>query len=352
MTEFQPSRREVLQTAATLGIAAMLLVDGCSSGSVLSQPPATAYLRTDLPAQAYDRIGNRLDASLKRIGHIPLAFADFDQFTANIRTPSLHPELRQLIGSTSLKTDLAISIGGSAIQNEPWKSGIENPKRFSLSAEAVRKHIEDVLQRPTHMDIDCEEIVPAIQLARLVHTVRDTLPADRQLTLAVPAAGEVVQNFNPRLLRDAPQLYRVMAYDWYGPWSTKTGPVASGPWDRAAIAQWVHMVGNERRVSVGYPAYGYVYGHTSGPGDAFDPNQVRTIPYADIPRGTAIHDDTTNQTSEAIISGNWASFLSPNVIGRIVTDLANDYPHLNGSFFWDMDGLTPAHLDAVGARVA
>jgi spore germination protein YaaH len=347
----QLTRRNML-TLLALGAGAAL--SASASACTSSQPPEptapriTAYLPTWLPEAHYLTTQNALNSTNDTIDRIHLAFAIFNQEDAVVSPPPLPPGLIQLAQNLPATTDLSLSIGGATARETAWQAAWVSHQRFAKSIDNTRLALEDIFQRPIHIDINCEAAMPGNTLTDIVHAVRDSLGKDRQLSMAVaadPAPGAF--NMQPGQLGDVVQTFRIMTYDKHGPWSKTAGHIATGPWVLSAIDAWVQRAGSAARIEVGYPAYGYIYPGARQAGDAFSNHATEgnTILFKDIP-SDSVRNNLEGLTSEAIVDNNWTSCLSPQIIAYIAAEIRHRHPRLGGSFFWSMDGLTPAHISA------
>ncbi len=261
-------------------------------------------------------------------------------------------ELIQPLLTTAESIGLSIGgWGGSDEEHEQilkhWQAALDNPDQFATSVTEAA----DALGAET-LDFDMEYPTSEqrVALLGLMRAVRERNP-DRTITLAVPAFPEADNGYalNEDELPSVVDQFNVMAYDYNGSWSDAAGHHADGRTTIDAVSTWVETVGDESKVSPGFPIYGYVFEGAEAPGDSF--TNVQTLPSTEIlARGHTVDDDQEALASSAQIDGGWATFLSPAMVTKIDAELRQQFPELGDAFFWEASGTSREYLAAVGAE--
>lgn len=128
----------------------------------------------------------------------------------------------------------------------------------------------------------------------LLATIRNYLPQDEYvLTAGLPASEGILQYVDLRQVAEYLDLLNLMTYDFYGPWTKRSGHHAqlycsstSEP-SAATIVQYVMSRGfPAKRILLGIPTYGRSFLHASGPGQKFrgDGGNDGTFEYRELPR--------------------------------------------------------------------
>ena len=227
-----------------------------------------------------------------------------------------------------------------------WSAGLNKPQAFaqSITDTANSLHAETI-------DLDFEQptLDQKLPLLGLVRTLRAMNP-NRKITMAVPAFDRDAYALGKGELPAVVDRFNVMTYDYYGPWSEQAGPVADGKTTLRAIDEWVAVVGDERKISPGFPTYGYVFGGSKRAGEVRTPSTgtVESIPYTDIvARASNIQDDPNALTSTASLKGSYVSFLSPHMVDLTYRAIVTKYPLIGDAFFWDAQGFNDDYQNAV-----
>lgn len=128
----------------------------------------------------------------------------------------------------------------------------------------------------------------------LLATTRAYLPEDEYvLAAALPANKEILQYVDLRRVADYLDLLNLMAYDFYGLWTPRSGHHAqlySTSKDEPSAATIVRYVMSRdfpaKRILLGIPAYGRSFLHASGPRQKFrgGGGEDGTFEYQQLPR--------------------------------------------------------------------
>lgn len=128
----------------------------------------------------------------------------------------------------------------------------------------------------------------------LLAAVRIHLPEDYfLLTAALPAGLSVLRNIDVRRAADYVDLINVMAYDFFGPWTQKSGhhaqlySTAKDETSGSTAVQYLMSQGfPARKILLGIPIYGRSFLNTSGAGHKFKGagGEDGSFEYRELPR--------------------------------------------------------------------
>lgn len=334
-------RRAFLGLCAS-AVGTELALSACSKHDKKSSIIA-AYVPVWLDNAAYEQMTSRIAQTMSTLGRLYVSFATMN-IAADVQPPVVSAALMDFLQHDDLKAALSMSLGGANVTADQWKTAQARGSAFGLAVRQAQQRLEDTLQQPIDIDVDCEAVLPATTVCDVVAAVRDSIPATREISIAVPP--DKISQFDTSAagLGNTVHTFNLMTYDQFGPWSKHAGPIASGSWVAATVRAWMDQAPHAN-TAIGFPSYGYVYPGTLQAGDQ---NQGRAyaIPYTDIPQRT-IHDHTDQLTSEARVDGNWTSCISPSMIGQIATSTYRQYSAITETFFWSTYGLTDEHIQAL-----
>jgi hypothetical protein len=309
------------------------------------------YVPTWLADADYKRVEALSTGS--RVGSFILSFA-LPKTNGSLLEPVIQPGLTSLLKAHP-DSKVGIGIGGWSDGEgdaghqrllDAWETALNNPDSFIENTTAMVKKlgadsVDFDFEYPTEKQAD--------RFASLVHDLRDELPKNVGITMAVPSGNDIAGLALGRLVKDV-DTFHVMTYDEVTPSNSLSGDVAPGHATIEHIDQWIKYVdGDASKISVGYPTYGYQYHGAKKRGDKFDPAKSLQVSYRDQNPDT-VHDNPKTLTSSARIDGDWTSFQSPAMIKKTHAVLLKRYPKLGGAFFWAAGGITDEQLDAIAKK--
>lgn len=138
------------------------------------------------------------------------------------------------------------------------------------------------------------DVGQGLDFLSLLATIRSYLPQDEYiLTAGLPASEGILQYVDLRQVAEYLDLLNLMTYDFYGPWTKRSGhhaqlyPSSKGEPSAATIVQYVMSHGfPAKRILLGIPTYGRSFLHATGPGQKFrgDGGDDGTFEYRELPR--------------------------------------------------------------------
>lgn len=137
-------------------------------------------------------------------------------------------------------------------------------------------------------------------------------------------------------------VWNVMTYDRVGSWSKKSGNHAPGSWTLACAEAWIRRVGAER-VSIGFPAYGYLFPGTTAAGQQLT-GEARPVMVSQLDLARVV-DSPERLASGLITDDGWVTFQSPAMILEVRRRLAA--MGVDKTFTWSAEGLDEEYLEAL-----
>lgn len=163
----------------------------------------------------------------------------------------------------------------------------------------------------------------------LLAAVRMYLPEEHYLlTTALPASRAILSNIDLRRAAEYLDLLNLMAYDFYGHWTSRSGHHAqlypsSSKEDESScgagmVAYLVSQGFPARKVLLGIPLFGRSFPGVSGPGHRFSkPSGDGTLEYHQLPRkGSKEHVDKRAGAAYCVSSGStgFTSYDNPDTV--------------------------------------
>lgn len=314
----------------------------------------SAHVSVYLPTWLLDERCNELAADLpaSKASRYIISFG-IPNPDGSIELPAISGSCVRMIKKLGEASQFSLAIGGWGGNENVHQKILDNfgeasktPEVFADGMIAASEEISTVIGKPlSGIDLDWEypNVDQAADVIRLVAALKAKMP-DGHISMAVPASGYKIP---VRPLVPNVDAFHVMTYDHAGPWLNKAGDIAPATWTMDKVDEWVNNLGEESKVVVGYPAYGYQYPGAKKSGDSYELTPNAHVLYRDIPK-TAIVDKTgIENPSYAMLSGAWASIVTPHDIAETQSLLRTKYPNLGGSMIWELQGMVAEHFDAL-----
>lgn len=241
-----------------------------------------------------------------------------------------------------LKLILSIG-GGGASQNFPFMaSNTTTRENFARSAKSLID-----ASGFDGIDIDWEhpsDLEQGRNFLALLAAVRSKLPSDRYLlTAALPAGEWALKNIDLFRAQKYLDMVNVMAYDFSGPWSSRSGHHAqlySGASNEASGASAVEYMISKRfppgKILLGIPAYGRSFLCANGPGQKYNGTggEEGTFEYKHLPRPNCREFVDTKVVAASCIGadGGFVSYDNPDTV-RAKAIFCREKA-LAGLFYW------------------
>ncbi|KAF7934331.1 uncharacterized protein EAE98_000959 [Botrytis deweyae] len=194
----------------------------------------------------------------------------------------------------------------------------------------------------------------------LLAAIRIHLPDERYLlTAALPAGRWALQNIDLYKAQDYLDLINLMAYDFHGSWSQKSGHhaqlfpgnVPDAANGSAAVDYVVSTGFPASKILLGVPVYGRSFLNSRGPGHPYQGcgGEEGTFEYKSLPRpGTQeVVDTTTISASCHGGDGGWVSYDNPQTV-RMKADYCRQR-RLGGLFYWTGTADAPGPRSLISA---
>jgi hypothetical protein len=306
------------------------------------------YVQIDQDPAIFNRAAKEIaDGSLSEID---LAFA-YPNMDGILQKPVIGPELSDMIDKIGTKADVALAIGGFSLEGSQEKmlqrmdAAADNPDAFGQSVKSVVDELGQDGIKIDRIKIDYEypSADKRAKVQAMLRSVKAVNP-DLMLTYAIAAQGAEVPAD-----AIAPYVDSIdgMTVDLNGPgWSDTADHASPGTWQQESYKE-IAKAG--KPVSLELPTYCRVYPNADGKGSDYKvPTEESVVDYRDVPVEKIV-DDEKALTSSAQLGPDWATCESPNIMKRTVQQLRSETGAVS-TVFWDLKGLTGAHLAAVETK--
>lgn len=343
------SRKEGPRALTDSLVTVPVCVPGEKDFDLMTEENIDIYLETWLSQEKYERISETLFS--EAVEGITVSFAEptvegeltFE--TVNWSFMEIFNRLR------SEDRNLSLAIGGwgeNTVEHEEllnaWQVALDDPYKFS---ENVKYFVDEYGFRGIDLDFEFPTAEQADGFLELVRVLREGLGDEIEISMAVNGSVFVDgYKFGDGGLQEYVDEFRVMTYDYSGPWSESASDIAPGDWVLQTVREWSDRVGGMEKLSIGFPTYGYLFAKAEHIGDDFIKEQSKTVQFIDVSE-ESVMNDLFSLTSGAQGEFGWISLMSPDVMSEIHKKIESEIGEIEGSFFWSAEGISDAHLDAV-----
>mgnify|MGYP000916821797 CR=1 FL=1 len=259
-----------------------------------------------------------------------------------LNVPEMSQDALEVVNKLGKEKGLAVGgYGEDDIEHEAmnsyWAKVLENP-------ETMVRGIVDVVKQNEYSSVDIDYEYPTaeqkVQFTAFIAALRNALPANIAITLAIPAFD------GSRVGYDFPALnefigeggYHLMSYDYSGSWSPKAGDVANAGDVAYNLDAAIAEIGDPKKVSLGFDSICRVFKGAKARGDNYS-GQTEDIGFAELVQsGVEIVDDAKLASSSANFKGSWTSCTSPNVVREVIARALQQNEQLGGFFVWHAGG--------------
>ncbi|KAJ9238370.1 CAZyme family GH18 [Paecilomyces variotii] len=253
-----------------------------------------------------------------------------------------------------------LSVGGGGKGSENFASVASNPTAVQTFVRTARGLVDEF--GLDGIDIDWEhpsDPQQGLDYVYLLSQLRQGLPSPRYLlTTALPAGEWALRNINLAAAQTYLDLINIMAYDFSGPWTDRTGHQSqlytpSRPNSESAYISchsamtYVLSQGvNPRKVLLGIPVYGRSFLGSNNVGQSYSGcgGEEGTFDYRDLPRPGAKehHDDKVGAAYCIGGDGGFVTYDTTRTVQQKAKYVARS--NLGGLFYWHIAS------DARGSR--